>query len=92
METLIEAMRIYYSDIGFEFGIEKYAKLITRIGKGEMTERIELPNQEKIRTFGVKETYKYLGILDEGTIKQAEMKKKFVVSQEKKKATWNQAI
>ena len=29
-----------------------------------MTEGIELPNQEKIRTFGEKETYKYLGILE----------------------------
>ena len=37
---------------------------------------IELPNQEKIRTFG--ETYKYLGILGADTIKQAEMKEKFL--------------
>ena len=41
-----------------------------------MTEGIELPNQEKIRTYGEKETYKYLGILEADTIKQAEMKEK----------------
>ena len=35
-----------------------------RTGKRQMTERIELPNQEKIKTLGEKETYKYLGILD----------------------------
>ena len=29
-------------------------------GKCHMTEGIELPNQEKIKTFGEKETYKYL--------------------------------
>ena len=34
-----------------------------------MTEGIELPNQEKIRTLGEKETYKYLGILKADTQK-----------------------
>ena len=38
-----------------------------------MVEEIELPNQEKIRILGEKETYKYLGILEVDTIKQAEM-------------------
>ena len=47
-----------------------------RSGKRQMTERIEQPNQEKIRTYGEKETYKYLGILEADTIKQAEMKEK----------------
>ena len=40
-----------------------------------MTKGIELPNQEKIRTLGEKETYKYLKILEAGIIKQAETKK-----------------
>ena len=39
-----------------------------------MMEGMELPNQEKIRTFGEKETYKYFGILEADTIKQGEMK------------------
>ena len=37
---------------------------------------MELPNQDKIRTLGEKETYKYSGILEADTIKQAEMKGK----------------
>ena len=37
-------------------------------------ERIEQPNQEKIRTLGEKETYKHLGILEADTIKQVEMR------------------
>ena len=41
-----------------------------------MTEGIELPNQEKIRTFREKEMYKYLGILEADTIKQTEIKEK----------------
>ena len=43
-------------------------------GKRQMVERIEPPNQGKIRTLVEKETYKYLGILEADTIKQAEMK------------------
>ena len=37
---------------------------------------MELPNQEKIRTHGEKEPYKYLGILKDDNIKQMEMKEK----------------
>ena len=44
---------------------------------------IELPNQDKIRTLGGKEMYKYLGILEADTIKQVEMKEKI-----KKKYLW----
>ena len=37
---------------------------------------MELLNQNKIRKFGEKETYKYLGILEADTIQQVEMKRK----------------
>ena len=42
--------------------------------KGQMTEGIELLNQDKIRMLGEKETYKYLGILEADAIKYAEIK------------------
>ena len=42
-------------------------------GKQHMTGGMELPNQDKIRTLGEKETYKYLDILVADTIKQVEM-------------------
>ena len=45
-------------------------------GKRHLTDGMELPNQDKIRTLGEKETYKYLGILEADTIKQVEMKEK----------------
>ena len=41
-----------------------------------MTDGKELPNQEKIRTLGEKETYTYLGMLKVDTSKQAEIKEK----------------
>ena len=37
---------------------------------------MELPNHDKIRTLGEKETYKYLDILENDTIKQVEIKDK----------------
>ena len=41
-----------------------------------MMEGMEVPNQERIRTLGEKETNKYLWILEADTIKQVEMKEK----------------
>ena len=48
--------------------------LVMYSGKRRLTDRMELPNQDKIRTLGEKETYKYLGNLEANTIKQVEMK------------------
>ncbi len=50
--------------------------LIIKGGKRQKREGIELPNQERIRTRGEKENYKYLGILEADIIKQVEMKEK----------------
>ena len=53
-----------------EFGIEKGAMLVRKSGKPHMTDRMELPNYDNIRTLGENETYKYMGILEQDTIKQ----------------------
>ena len=45
-------------------------------GKRHFTDGMELLNQDKIRTLGEKEIYKYLGILGADTIKQVAMKEK----------------
>ena len=76
LETLIYTVRIYSQDIGMEFGIEKCAMLVMKSGKRHLTDGIELPNKDKIKTLAENETYKYLGILKADTIKQAEMKEK----------------
>ena len=44
--------------------------------KRQITDEIELANQERIRMLREKETYKYLGILEADTIGQGEMKEK----------------
>ena len=59
LETLIQTVRIYSKRIGMEFGIEKCVMLIMRSGKRQLTEGIELLNQEKSRTLGEKKTREY---------------------------------
>ena len=59
-----------------EFSIEKCAMLVMKSSKRHITDGMEQPNQDKIRTLGEDETYKYLGILEADTIKQVEMKDK----------------
>ena len=59
-----------------EFVKEKYAMLVMKSGKRHMTDGIELLHQDKMKTLGEKEMYKYLGILESDTIKQREMNDK----------------
>ena len=56
LETLIHTVRIYSQDIGIEFGIQKCAMLVLKSSKRHMTDGIELPNENKIRTLGENET------------------------------------
>ena len=74
---------------GMEFGIEKCAMLVMKSGKRHLTTGMKLLNQDKIKTLGEKETYKYLGILEANTIKQVEMKEKI---KENQKATQDKTI
>ena len=59
-----------------EFGIEKYAMLVMKSGKRHLTDGMKQLNQDKIRTLGKQETYKYLGIFEADTINPVEMKEK----------------
>ena len=76
LKTLIHAVRIYNQDIELEFSIKKCARFVVKSGKRHLTDGLELPNQDKVRTLAENETYKYLGILEADTIKQVEMKDK----------------
>ena len=59
-----------------EFGIETCAMLVMKSNKRHITDGMEQPNHNRIRTLGEEETFKYLGILEGDTIKQVEMKDK----------------
>ena len=76
LETLIYTVIIYSQDIRMEFGIEKCAMLVMKSSKRHRTDGIELPNQNKIRTLGENDAYKYLGMLEADTTKQVQMKDK----------------
>ena len=47
MKTGIQGVKIYNDDIGMEYGIEKCAMLMIKSRKQQMTEGIELLNEEK---------------------------------------------
>ena len=89
LEDLIHTGRIYSQDVGMELGIEKCALLIMKSDKQHLTDGIELPNQDKIRTLGENETFRFLGILEADSIKQVEIKKQNSkrISQENYKIT-----
>ena len=48
--------------------------LVMKSGKRHLTDGMELPNTDTIRTLGEKETYKYLDILEADTVKRVEKK------------------
>ena len=58
-----------------EFVIEEFIMLIAISWKRHITDGMELPNQEKFRTLGETEMYKYLEISDADTMKQNGEKK-----------------
>ena len=72
LETLTQAIKIYWQDKGMVFRIEKYAMHIVKSVKRQITEGREGSNQEKTRTLRKKAHYPFL-VAD--TIQQAEMKK-----------------
>ena len=65
-----------------------------KTGQKEVTERKELPNQERIKTFIKKKNDKYVQILEADIIKQTKMKKKpnKTVPQTNAKTSGNQTL
>ena len=49
LESLIQTVRIYSSDIGMEFGLEKCASLVMKRGKVAESDGITLPDDRTIK-------------------------------------------
>ena len=64
LDSLIQTVRIFSTDIGMEFGISKCAMIQMKRGKIVAFEGIELPKEEKIRSLEEGEGYRYLGVLE----------------------------
>ena len=58
LESLIQTVRIYSSDIGMEFGLEKCASLVMKRGKIVESDGITLPDDKMIRNLKEDESYK----------------------------------
>ena len=68
-----DTVRIFSSDIGMQFGIDKCAVLVMKRGKLVLCDGIEMPDGNSIRE--VEESgYKYLGVLEADDLNHAAMK------------------
>lgn len=74
LDTLLNTVRIFSSDIKMEFGISKCGVLVMKKGKHVFSEGIELPSGETIQEIDNDQGYKYLGILEADSIKDRAMK------------------
>lgn len=76
LESLVQTVRIFSSDIGMQFGIEKCAAL--RIHRGNLKDMngIKLPGDREIKGLKEGDEYKYLGVLEADNVKCREMKEK----------------
>ena len=59
IDSLIHTTRIYSTDIGMSFGLEKCGRMVTKRGKVVRTEGVSLPEGT---IADIEESYKYLGI------------------------------
>ena len=56
LETLIHTVKIYSRYIGIELGVKKCIMLVMKSGKQQLTDGMELPNQDKIKMLDKNET------------------------------------
>ncbi|KAK7930440.1 hypothetical protein WMY93_006835 [Mugilogobius chulae] len=72
IDSLIHTTRIYSSDIGMSFGLEKCSRMVTKRGKVIHTEGVSLPDGT---IADIEDSYKYLGIPQaNGNLEQATRK------------------
>ena len=76
LDSLIQTVRIFNSDICMVFGIEKSNILILKRGIKDENCDIMSPNDLKISSLKEGKNYKYLGILEAEDIKTKNMKEK----------------
>ena len=74
LDSLVQTVRIFSSDIGMTFGIEKCAMVEMKRGKLIDSDGLDLPEGQKIDSLQDEEAYKYLGVLENDKIKSTEMK------------------
>ena len=81
IDSLIHLSRIYSTDIGMSFGLEKCGRLIVKRGKVTTTAGIDLPEGH---IDDVAEKYKYLGILQSYGNHDQEVRQKAITEYKKR--------
>ena len=76
INSLVHTVRVFSSDIGMNFGIEKFAMMVMKRGKLDKSEGIRLSDGRIIRSIGDDIAgYRYLGVLEADGIMQDEVKR-----------------
>ena len=73
LDSLVQTVRIFSSDIGMTFGIEKCAMAEMKRTKLIDSDGLDRREGEKIRSLQDEEAYKYLGALENDKSKSTEM-------------------
>ena len=69
LESLLNTVRIFSTDISMEFGIKKYATLTMHKGKASHTEELTFSNNNTIKGLSLEESYEYVGVLQAEDVK-----------------------
>ena len=77
VDSLLQTVWSYSEDIGMKFGIDKCAVIELERGRLVRSERIELPDGERLKEVD-QEGYKYLGVLQLDMAMNKEMKENIV--------------
>ena len=62
LDSLVQAVPLFFEDIGMEFGIENCTLLVMEKGKIVKSVGIKLPDGKVIKSLQEGESYKFLGI------------------------------
>ena len=75
LESLLNTVWIFSTDISMEFGLKKCATVTILKGKATHTEWLTLSNNNTIKWLILEESYKYLGVLQVENVKHRQVKK-----------------
>ena len=74
LDSLVNSVHLFSKDIGMEFGIDKCAVIQMKRGKLESSDGLQLPDGSKVPALETKDTYKYLGILQNESVRNKQTK------------------
>ena len=81
IDSLIHLTRIFSSDIGMSFGLDKCGRLVVNRGKVKTTQGIQLPEGH---IADIEDSYKYLGIMQSYGNHDAEVRRKATAEYKKR--------